>query len=385
MRKTIVFLLVFCISAGVFLCPVAAEEVSPVSVEFSPLTEGEIKVTVYGEDVTKLTGFNIRLFYDNEYLKFCEGAPGMYDAEEEIYNFNGFWDFGELYDGTGCTGVFMSMDGVSRKGKRVICEFVLQVTGRETANTEITAVLREMNTDDEDFLNDVSYTQPVTLANNSVSISESDLYSYKVTNSSATVTGCYFTSSAITVPETIDGYTVEKVDFINGWQGKIIEFPACVKSIGALPADALLVFSDSANIASQAKNSGNPWFQYKCESFCIEDGILFSKESEKTDSDNFYTTNIEVVSLFPIKDFSFYGTGTEIILLWGENQYSLTLCIEGDLNGDSVCDVLDGAELELALKGFSETEKACTYSADLNGDKIIDVQDFTLLVNKIVS
>ncbi len=81
-----------------------------------------------------------------------------------------------------------------------------------------------------------------------------------------------------------------------------------------------------------------------------------------------------------------YGTGT-IITVFDGNKYvgDFTLIVEGDTNGDSVCDALDAAKVALASNGHETLDGAYALAADSNFDDIVDINDYQQIVNKAVS
>ncbi len=82
---------------------------------------------------------------------------------------------------------------------------------------------------------------------------------------------------------------------------------------------------------------------------------------------------------------SFYGTGSEIVLKTGANEtVKLTVIVDGDLNGDSVCDVLDAQLASLYLNQHDEPTNAQIYAANGTSASEIDIASYQALVNKAV-
>ena len=87
-------------------------------------------------------------------------------------------------------------------------------------------------------------------------------------------------------------------------------------------------------------------------------------------------------------DKKFYGTGSTIAILdytMTEYMDKYTLIVSGDVNGDSVCDVLDCARIELAVnsgKGLTGVYKS---AADTNEDDIINAVDLQAVVNQALA
>lgn len=77
-----------------------------------------------------------------------------------------------------------------------------------------------------------------------------------------------------------------------------------------------------------------------------------------------------------------YGTGTIISVFDGDNYIGdFTLIVEGDINGDSVCDILDVFDVKRASDGNIELSGVCKMAADSNSDDIIDINDYQNIVN----
>ncbi|MBO5857185.1 MAG: hypothetical protein J6Q87_02950, partial [Clostridia bacterium] len=82
--------------------------------------------------------------------------------------------------------------------------------------------------------------------------------------------------------------------------------------------------------------------------------------------------------------FNFYGTGSKVQVL-DENGVQVdeyTLVVRGDVNGDSVCDVLDLMLVELARTNNRNLDGIYLAAGDLTENGIIDAEDFNAVVNK---
>ncbi len=79
----------------------------------------------------------------------------------------------------------------------------------------------------------------------------------------------------------------------------------------------------------------------------------------------------------------FYGTGSSVVVyLNGEPDSVFNLVVYGDLNGDSVCDVLDCAEIEKAANKQITLSGNTFAAADMNNNNKIDARDYQNAVNK---
>ena len=85
-------------------------------------------------------------------------------------------------------------------------------------------------------------------------------------------------------------------------------------------------------------------------------------------------------------DIELYGTGT-VITVFNGGAYvgEFTLIVSGDVNGDSVCDVIDCSVAQLAANGHMSLEGAYKTAADANSDGTVDASDYQATVNRAVS
>ena len=82
----------------------------------------------------------------------------------------------------------------------------------------------------------------------------------------------------------------------------------------------------------------------------------------------------------------FFGTGSSVVVyLNGEPDSVFNLVVYGDLNGDSVCDVLDCAEIEKAANEQITLNGNYFSAADMNNNNKIDSRDYQNAVNKALS
>ena len=85
-------------------------------------------------------------------------------------------------------------------------------------------------------------------------------------------------------------------------------------------------------------------------------------------------------------DNEFLGTGSIVTVFDGNDISSeYTVIVEGDTNGDSVCDVLDTLEVAKVSNGHTSFDGAYAIAADSNQDEVIDINDYQDIVNKAVS
>ncbi len=85
-------------------------------------------------------------------------------------------------------------------------------------------------------------------------------------------------------------------------------------------------------------------------------------------------------------NFEFYGTGTVVTVFdGGDFVGDFILIVEGDINGDSVCDVIDCAYMAIVTNGLKTIDGAYALAADGNGDDIVDATDYQSVVNKALA
>ena len=137
------------------------------------------------------------------------------------------------------------------------------------------------------------------------------------------------------------------------------------------------------------------------DSSCIECMHIVGLENTRVDYENhlIFTTiressNIteiigvsETAKVIPIAshifgNYEFLGTGT-IISVYDNDVHigDYTLIVSGDVNGDSVCDVLDCAQVALVTNNHKTLDDVYALAADVNMDEVIDIFDYQEIVN----
>ena len=82
----------------------------------------------------------------------------------------------------------------------------------------------------------------------------------------------------------------------------------------------------------------------------------------------------------------YLGTGSIVFVFDGDDISSeYTLIVNGDTNGDSVCDVLDCYDVERAANSNTELSGAYAMAADSNADDAVDTADYQAIVNKALA
>ncbi|MGN1317157.1 MAG: leucine-rich repeat protein [Acutalibacteraceae bacterium] len=84
----------------------------------------------------------------------------------------------------------------------------------------------------------------------------------------------------------------------------------------------------------------------------------------------------------------FFGTGSTITLLdYSMTEYldKYTVIVSGDVNGDSVCDVIDCAQVEAVANGRNTLTDVYFTAADSNSDDAINSTDYQAIINTMLA
>ena len=98
-------------------------------------------------------------------------------------------------------------------------------------------------------------------------------------------------------------------------------------------------------------------------------------------------TNYLITPSYEYQNNCWYGTGSQIQIQDADasTETTYTLIVEGDVNGDSAVDVLDASAVSLAANGHSSLIDEYRLAADSNMDDVITVEDYSQIVNIVVS
>lgn len=121
-----------------------------------------------------------------------------------------------------------------------------------------------------------------------------------------------------------------------------------------------------------------------------DNNLIYTQQTLQKNFDNILKiqddTSYYVVPSYVYKKNSYYGTGSQFLIYsGGVYKETFTLIVQGDVNGDSVVDVLDLMSIELATNNHIELNSYYHTAADSNMDGEISVEDFSNIVNLIVT
>lgn len=383
MKKLAVFLSVILVFISVNITAFANADI-PVSAEISETDSGDIRVVVYLRSVEKLVSFFTVLEYDTELYSLKEGAASKSLSEEgeEADNFSGVWVFGSLADGSGCVGAFVSHTGVTKSAKIPACEFIIEAKTLRKSTNDIKIYVKELVTDDNDEENDIYKKTSLDFKETDTEIS--DKFGYSVSET-VTITSIKTQDEVVFIPEVIDGATVRALDFSEPTQTPFIVFGRNVLNVGedVFTSEGFVVSPlKSAPVAAVTK-AGGKFLGYN-ESVVpdLRENYLYTDQYLVNEKEALFESNAEYEVTPSHNTLNYLGTGTVFELKNGDVTANLLLCVKGDVNGDSVCDILDVMISERyinELDFLSEIEKK---SAELNDDNTVDLQDYTHMVNQ---
>lgn len=119
-----------------------------------------------------------------------------------------------------------------------------------------------------------------------------------------------------------------------------------------------------------------------------EAGIIFTHQTFKTQveeivkADSGYTV-MAIPSLMSSKA-NYYGTGSVLYFFRnGSLVYTYNVVVYGDVNGDSVVDVLDAAMVQLAASGLRTLQDNYLLSTDFASDGTVDTSDYQQVINLV--
>jgi hypothetical protein len=190
------------------------------------------------------------------------------------------------------------------------------------------------------------------------------------------ITNSKLTSSSIHYNTTEHSCTVVKnLPFFEGMEGSVEEICSVCGFINS--SNKLLWLNDYIT-AVDTKNVV----------LDTEADMLLLDISACTDiSDAIIEMDCYTITAIPNSSHGFIGTGSKLKVTTtnGTQVAEYTLVVRGDVNGDSVCDVLDCMLVELTRTGNAELFDAYKTAGDLATDDKIDSNDLQAIVDKALS
>ncbi|MBQ8183760.1 MAG: dockerin type I repeat-containing protein [Clostridia bacterium] len=383
MKKLAVILSVIIIVISLNTTAFAQTDI-PVSAQMSETADGEIRVVIYAHNIEKLVSLFTVLEYDTQLYELKEGAAsGTPSAEgEKTDNFPGVWVFGTLADGSGCVGAFVSHTGVSKTAKTAVCEFVLGAkTSRKSAN-DIKIYVKEFITDDNDEENDIYKKTPVGFKETDTDDTNNFEYSIQ---ESVTVTSIKTQDEVVFIPENIEGVTVRSLDFKEPSQTPFTVFGRNVLNVGenVFTSESFAVAPVNSAPVAAVTSAGGMFLGYN-ESVIpdLEEQYLYTDKYLVNKSNMLFESNADYTVTPSHNTLRFWGTGTVVELKNGESTADFLLCVKGDINGDSVCDVLDVMISERYINELDFLSDIEQKGAEFNEDNTVNLQDYTQIVNQ---
>ncbi len=205
-------------------------------------------------------------------------------------------------------------------------------------------------------------------------------------------------SSFVTIPMRLSNRDVVSIDEGVFTSVKEIVIPECVESISpsAINTDAVIYCYENSYAHKFAEENG---YIYELiivhtvdkDTYIDYDNKLIMSSGELcNDLNSIVSTSVNYdfyINGEPVTEVtSYYGTGTVIDIYVNSMLVgSYNIVIEYDTNGDSVCNVLDVAQVALVSMGNQSFDDVCSMAADSNSDEVIDVSDYQAIVNKAIS
>ena len=382
--KKIAWFLTFIMVLCMFPIKASAQDVIPVSAEITQTTE-ELKITVYLENVKNLVSFRGVVEYDTSayILKSARASTYIDSYGNETENLSGMWVFGNLYDGTGSVGAFVSVDGATKTLRTPVCEFLLEGKNGVVNKEDIVFCVMELVTDDANGKNDVKTRTPLAFSTPQVDVS--GLFGYEKQGETVNVTEIKTQDEVVFVPRYIDGFTVRGIVGQKVFNNACIVFDRNVLRVsdGAFSKRNMIIAPyESAPVAAVKKAGGTYLAYYENVKPHSSERVLYTNEFLLDDFGKIFNTNC-VFKAVPshVADKNYFGTGSVITLENGGKSTDFQLCVKGDVNGDSVCDALDILYGERYVNGLGDLYEIQQKSADMNEDNNINPQDYTQLVN----
>ena len=115
----------------------------------------------------------------------------------------------------------------------------------------------------------------------------------------------------------------------------------------------------------------------------LKSGVIYT-DVGGVKANKFFQNTSEGVDVSMDTDYTCTGTVVSIDL-WSSLNSQFVLVVNGDTNGDGICDVLDCFEVERISNGNADLSGVYAEAGDNNNDGIIDITDYQSIVNKAIA
>ena len=206
------------------------------------------------------------------------------------------------------------------------------------------------------------------------------------------------TLKTISIPNSIT--TIGNTAFMNCSSLKGIYIPSSVTDIGSQAFygcdENLIIYCHSESAAHQYAIDNNIKFAIidlngtEDTTIDLANSIILTKATGCSDSSDIVSfadsTQVIVNASYTNADTEYFGTGTTLTLFEnGVHIGDYTIVVMGDLNGDSVCDVLDVSKTEKIANSHGTATYLEAYAVNGGTSEIIDVNSYQRIVNIALS
>lgn len=395
MKKALCLLLTACFAFLLTLPGFCSSE--GLTAVFSPVTGGEITVTVTSDAVKNLTAASFELLYNTDVYELASASECTYQADgETLQSFPGIWQLGKKSDGSGAAAVFISalQNGTTKAQPTEMCRFVLRVKNGYSDNTGIDFYIKELCTNDGNFRNDIY--EKTLVGHTEYTFTDADRFSFaEGDGGTLSITKYNFFEKSVNIPEKINGQTVSaiKENAFSDDGAVFIFIPQSVTAIedGALcePEGRMIFTCEGSAATDYADKNGIAYAAVLSGSRFLFDGSIIRTEECFCTEPRFFVlggeAECEIISSHSTEYSDYFGTGSIASFACGGETLSFTLAVTGDLNGDSVPDALDLSLAELCCSGHVEPDGVLLAALDVNCSGAADEADYSALVNSALS
>ncbi len=368
---------------SVFSVTAYAQDI-PVRVEFSE-KDDVVDILVFVNNVTKLVSMRVVVEYNATEYKYKLGEEVTYTDEngDEYANLPGMWAFGALSGGKGCTCAFVSINGVTKNSETAVCRFTIEAVDGSTDKSDFKVSVTELITDDNDEENDIYgktiismgdalFDKPVVF--NTVSYADT-----------LTLTEIITENDVVFIPENIDGRVLRRVKTESDIRIPFLVFGRNVLGVnaGAFSEKTTIIAPEGSAPVAVARKDSRKYLEYN-ENIVIdtESKLILTDVFLANKSDAMFSGNAEY-RIVPSYKYAggYFGTGSKVEIVSGNKKLEMTLCVKGDVNGDSVCDVIDVVLCEKIINSAMSADALEKVSMDMDNNGELNIADYSAIVN----